>query len=88
VDPIITLLSIITKVGCETHAEVAAKTSIVRALVIRASTNAKEAENRTIRPSFRAFEFTRKSVITESTGRIEAITVERTLRIEPNLVSL
>jgi hypothetical protein len=66
----------------DTHAEVAAKTSMVRALVIKASANAKQAENKTIRPSFRAFELTRQSVTTDRTGKIEATTVERILRIE------
>jgi hypothetical protein len=85
---LVSFCSLLTaKWGCKTHAEVAAKTSIVRAFVIRASTNAKQAENRTIRPSFKAFEFTRKSVTTDKTGRIEATTVERILRIEPSRVS-
>jgi hypothetical protein len=55
---------------------------MVRAFVIKASANAKQAENKTIRPSFRAFELTRQSVTTERTGKIEATTVERILRIE------
>jgi len=46
-----------SKALSETHAEVAAKTSMIRALVIKASANAKQAENKTIRPSFRAYSY-------------------------------
>lgn len=72
----------------ETYVEVAAKTSIFRALVMRAKKRAKTAEATTIRPSRNASLRAKYCSITEHSGSSEAMTVVSALRIDARSGSL
>ena len=60
-----------------TYADVAAKTSIFRALVIRARASAKQVEKTTIMPIFKESDSRTKRTTMDRTGRMAAITVVR-----------
>jgi hypothetical protein len=72
----------------QTYAEVAANTSIFRALVMRASARENKADSTTIIPSRSPLLWTTYRIMTEQRGRTEATTVVATLAIICIVVSL